>query len=206
MHIVLTYRHTSAIVTYTLSQIDNLTPAKMQFLSLAIATLCAFAASVSAQSPKLYTLITSKQYGLNLTHNSDTGAVEFERGSFYRHWTDHPVTQGAHNWHCFRARQKYELDIIYWVRFQNYVAGQSATAPRTYGYPPSLFDVETDGEVSYLISLETPNPGERLAWTIERNNATGNAELKLQPYKRSPSQQFIITQEPGDDEFPPRIR
>ncbi|EFR01035.1 hypothetical protein MGYG_04038 [Nannizzia gypsea CBS 118893] len=175
----------------------------MQFLLFVIATTCAFTASVSAQSPKLYTLITSKQYGLNLTLNADTGAVEFERGSFYRHWTDHPVSKGAHNWHCFRGRQQYELNIIWWIRFQNHVAGESATVPQDDGYAPSIFDVETDGDISYLISLETPNPGERLAWTIERNNKTENAELKLQPYKRLPSQQFTITQEPGDDKFPP---
>ncbi|EEQ29220.1 uncharacterized protein MCYG_02039 [Microsporum canis CBS 113480] len=108
----------------------------MHFSSLVMVTLCAFAAGISATPQKLYTIITSKQYGLNLTLNSDRGIIGFEKDSPFRYWVDYPVSQGAHNWHCFRAKQKYTFNVVWWIRFQDYVSGKSATAPLNYAYPP----------------------------------------------------------------------
>ncbi|KAM5448786.1 hypothetical protein MaudCBS49596_005293 [Microsporum audouinii] len=172
----------------------------MHFSSLVMVTLCAFAAGISATPQKLYTIITSKQYGLNLTLNSDRGIIGFEKDSPFRYWVDYPVSQGAHNWHCFRAKQKYTFDVVWWIRFQDYVSGKSATAPLNYAYPPSLFEVETVGDTSYFIAIESLGRAEKLACTIGQDNNTAVFSLKLRPYKRLPSQEFRITQELGEGE------
>ncbi|KAM5477162.1 hypothetical protein MauCBS54593_000433 [Microsporum audouinii] len=169
----------------------------MYISSLVVITLYAFVTSICA-APAEYTLITSKQHGLNLTFNDYLNTVGFESGSFDRHWVDVPVTNGVKNWHCYRAKQYPQFDWL-WIRFYDPKSGEVARTPK-YNNPPSIFNVETVRDVSYLISLETTNTNQQLAWTIERNTTSDqNFVLKLRPYTRSPSQEFIITQELGDD-------
>ncbi|EFR04376.1 hypothetical protein MGYG_07384 [Nannizzia gypsea CBS 118893] len=173
---------------------------------LLVVALCAFVARISAATPPqpLYTLITSKEYGLNLTRDIETGEVGFQSGSFSRHWIDVPVSQGVKNWHCFRSSAQKELQrSTWWIRFENYISGQAATTysrgGNYYAYHPSLFEIEKVGDTYYIVSLEPSDPNRRLAWTIENNSTTSeNFLLKLRPYSRSSSQKFTITQEPGD--------
>ncbi|KAK2839306.1 hypothetical protein FQN49_006267 [Arthroderma sp. PD_2] len=184
----------------------------MQISSVVIITLCALMRRVSAAPQELYTLITSKQYGLNLTHDAETGNIGFQRGSFNRHWIDMPVTQGFKNWHCFRSSKQTEVQqVMWWIRFDNYTSGQAAKTPTyNYGYyHPSLFEVERVGDTYYVVSLEPSDPKKKLAWSIENDSPTGeDFRLKLRPYSRSPSQEFAMIQEPGDPKdmfssFPP---
>ncbi|KAF3492144.1 uncharacterized protein GIQ15_01661 [Arthroderma uncinatum] len=158
----------------------------MRAISLAIA-FCTFVATVSAD----YTIITSSQYGLNVTLNGAKNGIELDPGSPCRYWDAFQAAKGVKDWYFYRISSS---GVTGYLRYLDYRTGTIAKVDRI----PTLFQVEADGHGSYLVALESETPGQRLAWTVEHNDSGttgGNMVLKLRPYERSESQRFKFTQQ-----------